>query len=448
MNIFNKLYKGSVITDIYALILFSLVSLCFVFTSKVIIPTIILVIGYQFYRYFKNKVSATYFFTTFFYLLIYAAIFYGSIHKIILIALLIFLSILYFKRNITNTPRYTSEIIILIFSGLILINHFTFPPYLKGLDVYIYYFLIPFLFLGIKKQNFNFSITKSIKVYISSILVATFFLFITNIYHGTLFLKTNTFFPKYIGIIHVYYGMFLGAACCLLLYLYAVKKHYYNTFIDICIFSILVILLAYTGARISLIAVIISLLFYAYTKINLSTYKKVCLVGLLLFGFTFTGTKIPRVQYGIQEIQHLYNAVKTNNKEYLINNSWRNMNQRFLITKYTLQEIKEHFLLGIGIQNVTNQISNKIIKDGYKHFKPINSHNQYLNVMVSMGFISFLYFIFLLLYFIKQSNNAIYFFLFFLIIMFTESILVRGKGISLFFLFTLIFSVKRKSLDD
>ncbi|XKW95732.1 O-antigen ligase family protein [Tenacibaculum maritimum] len=288
------------------------------------------------------------------------------------------------------------------------------------------------MFLGIKTklQFFNNEINKSIYIFYLS----SYFFPIYNEYISwNTLLKNKYIFSKiYRNYPCVLWYVFRSRLLFITL-LIRCKKHYYNTFIDICIFSILVILLAYTGARISLIAVIISLLFYAYTKINLSTYKKVCLVGLLLFGFTFIGTKIPRVQYGIQEIQHLYNAVKTNNKEYLINNSWRNMNQRFLVTKYTLQEIKEHFLLGIGIQNVTNQISNKIIKDGYKHFKPINSHNQYLNVMVSMGFISFLYFIFLLLYFIKQSNNAIYFFLFFLIIMFTESILVRGKGISLFF---------------
>ena len=51
-------------------------------------------------------------------------------------------------------------------------------------------------------------------------------------------------------------------------------------------------------------------------------------------------------------------------------------------------------------------------------------------------------------YFFKQQIKYPYFMLFFIIIMITEAILSRVKGISVFFLFTLLFSLNKKLLND
>ncbi len=162
---------------------------------------------------------------------------------------------------------------------------------------------------------------------------------------------------------------------------------------------------------------------------------------------TLSYNTIPRAKEGVKYIDKVYTSFKTDNKQDLIDNSWRNMYQRFLVLDYTFKEIKEHYFLGIGNKNVKNTISTKIIKDGYIYFEPINTHNQYLHFLVGMGFLPFLFFIWMLFYFFKNysyTTYGLYFLIFFLLIMLTESILVRVKGISLFFIFYLIFSLQEK----
>jgi len=120
------------------------------------------------------------------------------------------------------------------------------------------------------------------------------------------------------------------------------------------------------------------------------------------------------------------------------------MYQRFLVTKYTLQEIQKNIFFGIGMQNVKQRLFDKIRKDGHLYYQPINPHNQYLHIWLGMGIFSLLFFLYMLYSFIKDQPVGFYFTLFFLIIMLSESVLVREKGISLFFLFTLTFLIDKK----
>ncbi len=446
----NKIYKGGIILDLYSLFLFTLVSFCFEITNKVIIPLIILISLFQLYRVFTQKITEQYFFTTYFYLLIYSSIFYGSIHEIILIVLVLFFSVLYFKKETDNrsNKKYIPEILVLILFGFILINHLIFWHYLKGLDIYIYYLLIPFLFLGIKKHTFKIAVTTAMKVLISSVLIASVLLIFINVYTETFSLKIDTYFSKYLDISHVYYGMFLGVANCFILTLNLKKEQYINRFLELFIFLFFTVLLIYIGARIALISLLLVFLFFLYQKSSLKWYQKSVLLVSFVFTLFFIGSKTPRFNKGVNEIKKVYTSIKTNNKEDLIKNSWKNMYQRFLVTKYTIAEIETHPFIGVGMQNVTEKISNKIKKDGFKHFHPINSHNQYLHFLIGMGIFGFLLFIGIFYFFFKNTSNGLYFLLFFAIIMLTESILVRGKGISLFFIFLLIFSLKEREVYD
>lgn len=164
---------------------------------------------------------------------------------------------------------------------------------------------------------------------------------------------------------------------------------------------------------------------------------------LIVFTLTFSISSylmIPRIKNDVNYINKVYNSIILNDKNDLVQNSWRNMYQRFLVTKYTINEINNNLFFGIGLENVDKVLGKKIINDGYKYFQKINPHNQYLHVWLGMGLLSFIFFIIMLLNFFSYQPFSFYFILFYLICMLTESVLVRVKGISLFFIFILFLS--------
>lgn len=444
-----RLFKNSCIRDLHTLFLFMGVTLSFKNTDKFALVLVGLISILQFFRLHKKKISKEVFFETYFYLLIYSSIFAGSVHKVLLIILLIFFLYVRYvdKRGVIKTNSVKTEKLIIVLFGLITINHLIFLPYFKGLDIYIYFILIPLLFIGIKKLDFEIEILKSIKVYIFSTIIVTILLFVVNCCNNTLILKVNTFFPKKIGLSHVYFGIFLGITNGLILTLYAKKQRFFILYFDLILFVFNCALLIYIGARMSLIGVLFILLIYLYKNIKINNSLKIVCIVLLLCSLLFIGSKMPRIKQGLDEIKRLQTAVKTNNKEELILNSWRNMYMRYLVTSYTFKELKTNWFLGIGMQNVEKKIGTKIKKDDYKYFTGINTHNQYLHFFIGIGIFGFLYFLCLLVFLLKSKETSIYLLLFFILIMLTESVLVRGKGILLFTFFMLLFFSKKLSND-
>ena len=435
--------------DFYSILLYILVSLSFPGTYKVIMPIIIVLTGFQVYRLINKRITTTYFSNTYFYLLVFSLLFFRSVHTLLLIINLCFHFYIFFNNKPKNKRKtVTPEIYILVFFGLILINYLIHTPYLKGIETYLYLLLYPLLFICIKRQPIAVEISKMIKVYITSVVIAVLYLLIVNLIYDRLIFSTNTYFSDYFGIIHVYLGMFIGLAVCFLLAFITKQKIYIAKTIDYFLLAFFILILIYIGARIALLAVILIVIVTIYKKIQLKWYKKSTIMVAMMVGmFVLSYNSIPRVKRGLNSIERIYTSVKTDNQEDLKHNSWKNMYKRFLVTKYTLREIKENYLIGIGNKNVKEVISTKIINDGYVYFEPINTHNQYLHFLIGMGFPSFLFFMWLLFHYYKNyvyDISSLYFLLFFLIIMLTESLLVRVKGISLFFMFYLIFSLRDK----
>lgn len=442
-SIFKKIQEAYFL-DTMSCMLFFLIAVSVKKTASITIPLIIVLGLFQYVRFLKDRISKEALIYPFLYALIYTTVFYRSVQTVILILLLLFLIGLMVKLKPKKVKiNIKSEVYIFGFFLLIVINSMLFKPYFKSIDTYLYLLFFPLLFFLLKKLSFTIDKVKSMRVFIFSVLVSSILLLIINAIDGNISLKTNTFFSKYLGLIHVYYGMFLAVAGCFLLILNKEKLFFLSITPDYIIFVFLVLLLIHIGARISLLALLFILGIFLFQKIPLPFFQKMVLIGVLgSFILFVTYKSIPRARSDIKYIEKVYTSVKENNKEDLVHNSWRNMYQRFLVTSYTVKEIKEHPVLGVGLQNVKDVISNKIIKDGYLYFKPINSHNQYLQLWVGMGIFALLYFLWMLFNFYKLQTYSIYFLTFFLIIMLTESLLVRVKGISLFFLFSLIFSFK------
>ncbi|MDY0780410.1 O-antigen ligase family protein [Tenacibaculum sp. IB213877] len=294
---------------------------------------------------------------------------------------------------------------------------------------------------------FKINYHKALKTFVISCLIASILLIIINFFEATLFSKTNPLFSNKLGLTHVYFGLFIGVCNIIVLSFYLKKETFINLYIDILIIIFNSILLVYIGARMSMIAFFITLIIFTYKKLNLKPIYKLGFLSFLVFFTVLFLSKTPRFQQGFDEFKYLYEIVASNDKEALIEESWKNMPLRYLNLKYTVQEIQKNWQLGIGMQNVKSYVSNKIIDDGYVHFFPINTHNQYLHFFIGMGIIGFIYFLYLLIELAKTPNYNLLFLVFFLIVMLTESVLVRGKGILIFTFFSLLF-VNKKVLND
>ena len=211
-------------------------------------------------------------------------------------------------------------------------------------------------------------------------------------------------------------------------------KNYLNKKINLLLFFLYLGILIYIGARIALIAVIILISITLYKKISLKRNKKLILIGVCLTDLLLSYITIPRARNDIKYGKKVYLSIKNNDKEDMIHNSWRNMYQRFLVIDYSVKELKDNFILGIGLFNVKKRISDKIINDGYIYFKPMNTHNQYLHFLLGFHVVTH-FCIFFLCSMIFQLIIKLFFDVFFIIVMMTESVLVRVKGLSLFFFF-------------
>lgn len=426
-------------------LMFVLVSFGYPLTHNYVFPLILLIGIIQFYRALSKKISLPYLLESHFYLLIFSLIFYRSIHTSFLVLNLIFYGYNFLRqKNRQYKCSLRPEILTVIFFVLIFFNQFFFQFSFKSIDTYLHLMFYPILFYFIKASKSKIDVTKAMLFYLLSVFIASISLMFINAWEGTLKFNSNTFFAQPLGLTHVYFGLFLGVAISLIFVLLENKKELKIKW-PLSLMVLFLSLIIYVGARMALIGIMLIALIFLVKNIKQPTLLKAILLMFLFVALlTVSYYKIPRVKAGIYHISKVYESVTSDNKKDLIQNSWRNMYQRFLVTKYTLQEIQKNIFFGIGMQNVKQRLFDKIRKDGYLYYQPINPHNQYLHIWLGMGIFSLLFFLYMLYSFIKDQPVGLYFTLFFLIIMLSESVLVREKGISLFFLFTLTFLIDKK----
>ena len=443
-----KSFRNRLSFDLTTIILFLLVSISYPNTYKFIVPSYIFLAFYKLYQVVVEKECIKRLTHNFLYLLVFSLIFFRTIHTITLVFCIVCSGYLFFTtKDKNNNISLKTEILVFLFFLLILFNLVIFKPYLKSIDTYLYLMFYPLLFFFLKKVSFKINSKKILKFFILSVFIASIELFILNLIYGDLQFQKDTFFADYLGLTHVYFGMFLGVSCSFIFILLDAEKKRRKKYILSLIF--LLILLIHIGARMALLGVItiIGVFILKKTKEFSKTNKTILIITSLCFLF-FTFKSLPRVKDDIVHVNKVYISVKNNDKNDLILNSWRNIYKRFLITKYTIDEISENLYLGIGLQNVRDTLGYKIRKDGFKYFEFMNPHNQYLHIFLAMGIYCFTYFILMLFYFLKKQYNHSYFLIFFLILMLSESLLVRVKGISVFFLFSILLSKKNILLND
>ncbi|MBP0902855.1 O-antigen ligase family protein [Mariniflexile gromovii] len=444
-EIFNKI-RNDYNLDLTSLLLYLFISFSFLDTYKLALPFIFGILFYQILLVYKKKIETMCFINQCWYLLVFSLVFFRSVHTIILLIIILF--ILLNKNKLEKRSLSLSlikfEVYILAFFVLIILNNLCHQNYLKGIDTFLYLLLYPILFIILKKFLFQISLIKTIKVFITSVLISLFYLIIINILYADNLLEINTYFSDFLDLTHVYYGMFLGLSCSFFMYFKTKGFIYVSSRFDVLLYLIFVFFIIYIGARISFFAVVIITLLSLYKTNKLAWYKKITILSALFFGILFLSLKLsPRISHGFESMNNLYISINKNDKHDLINNSWANINERYLVWSYSIKELKSNIIYGIGVKNVKDVISNQILNDGYIYYQPKNSHNQYLHFLLGFGIFGFIYFLYIIYVFFKKVPQGTYFLVFFLIIMLTESVLVRVKGMSLFFIFILIFSYNK-----
>jgi len=157
-------------------------------------------------------------------------------------------------------------------------------------------------------------------------------------------------------------------------------------------FSIFIILLTSKAGIISLAMVLTATIGYIF-------YEKKILKGILLLFITaaclWIAIKIiPNVAFRFNRAQ---NAVS---EESLDKDTRNSTTERILIWQSSIQVIKKNFLFGVGTGDVKDllvlEYEKKEITSAYE--QKLNTHNQYLQTFVAVGFIGFLVLILTLLF--------------------------------------------------
>lgn len=241
------------------------------------------------------------------------------------------------------------------------------------------------------------------------------------------------------------------------------KANAFNYFILIILF--IYILLLSSKMIIILLVLITCFIVYKSYKPRLNK-RKVLLIGLLLTSTFFVFMILSKnISNRFNEILNIEKV-----KEVYVKNEfgdtylWNGLNLRLLQLRafYDIEK-NDNFnsLIGVGLSN-----SQTLLNERYRYYKlysgekwgknvgylSYNFHNQYAQTLIELGIIGFLFLLYIFYCLIinaKTNNNFLLYsvIIILILIMFTESVLARQKGVVFFVLFPLI-AIKIKEYID
>jgi len=203
------------------------------------------------------------------------------------------------------------------------------------------------------------------------------------------------------------------------------------------------------SARIAIITTVIVLLYYVQLKMY-KKYKLLTLLSLALFTFLFF-LKSPNLSKRILDTEY-----KTNSS---IFERILTQEPRYLIWKYSYSVLnKNQLLFGHGFKGVKIQLLKKyeeiddLNKRNWFIQEQFNSHNQYLDILLTQGIIGLALFLIFLYYLYKESLFSDTNFLLFLTLAIFLTIYNNFYRVIGVFIFAIIFCIivrsKKPSLDE
>jgi O-antigen ligase len=223
----------------------------------------------------------------------------------------------------------------------------------------------------------------------------------------------------------IYISLALGLSIILL-----TEHNFKYKFVNIVFFLILTIGILFLARKAVIISLFFSLIFISVFKKSNKQIKFIVITFGLLFLISLLFREI-RVRY--LELFFLNNIVE---------NSHTSTGIRNIVWSNSIELIKQFPIFGYSVGDVQNVLSNQLTSGGFVELakRNINAHNQYLQTILTSGFVGLGCFIVSIFYaFRKLINNKKYLeiclLLFFSLNFFTESFLYRQNGILLYSLF-------------
>jgi O-antigen ligase len=361
-----------------------------------------------------------------------------------------------FKNSFRNVYRNKILLLLVLFYDLHILS-LLYSENLKyaffDLEVKLSFLLFPFILSAFAFSDKDINRFKN--YFIGGALLASM---LCLIYSLKTFSSTHDvstlFYTSYSRFLHpAYFTIYLSVAQLFLLELFFTqsfrsKKYYAVTFIAMLVLWLSITLLSSRTAYVTSILITIAymVILFSQKKINTSIiYFSLLLIitiaAMQLVSASFYNRYTP-LQEVIQPVpQDLESIVATAAKN--------STTTHYLIWENTIDMVKRHPLIGVGIGDIHDELNNQFIKNNYElgMQNNFNPHNQFLNAMVSLGIAGVI--ILLALFGIAgylawKSKEWIFFF--FLAIIFlnclTESVLERQAGVIFFSFFLSLFAAQ------
>jgi len=253
-----------------------------------------------------------------------------------------------------------------------------------------------------------------------------------------LFAETTGIHLPYLGLFFVF-SIFIGVL--------HVFKRKGNMYLNIAVLlSLLLLLMSIVtfSARMALIIGVVCSLYLFFVKLkNLQTKLIATISLLLLIIILITKTPIKKRIDEILETKLELPSSKLNDKEHQVN-------FRYGIYYCASKIVTDNFWWGVGKSQVGNNLDacyNTFTFSGVNDFKKVkyNSHNQYLDILMSYGIFGLLILILAIFYGVFTKPNTMYsvFLLTLFLALLTENLFERQLGVVFFAFFNSLFILKK-----
>ena len=247
-------------------------------------------------------------------------------------------------------------------------------------------------------------------------------------------------------------AVYMASYCIIALHIVLYFSKEYHIVLVLIVSVLLIIFCVLLNSKMMLVCLCLGLIIFEFKK--LSRLKALLTSSIILASMFFIGVGVPKVKERITlEVNSNMSVIKQDTFTY--DTPFTGTSLRLVFWRFSKEIIKENngWLMGAhtgDFQDLLNEkykrtgiyTGNPELKDtGYLGYGP---HNQYIEVLLSLGITGLVVFIMMLIFYLKNAwvtNNylglqCICLFLFFFI---TESVLSVNKGIVAFVFFTLLF---------
>ena len=308
--------------------------------------------------------------------------------------------------------------------------------------------LLPFLL-----YRHDTAVIKKIALWFVYGLVAAFLVCLVNAairYHVDK--NTTVFFYQELTRVIDFNAVYLAAYCLIGIH---ILLYYFRSLSVLLAVSCIMILLLFClllNSKMMLFILFAGLVIYGF---NFFSKKAALLIsGMGLLGILAIGIGVPKVKERMAlELSSNFKVVEQDSFRY--DTQFTGTSLRLLFWKFSFEIQSEHhaWLTGLNTGDFQDALNKKYIETNLYHGNPdlhdtgylgYGPHNQYIEVLFSMGIIALLVFICLLALYLKnaiRSHNymGIQVMVLFVLFFFTESVLSVNKGIVPFVFFTVLF---------